>query len=80
MSKKINISVPPKHGQIDAAQDIVSIHAENGHPGKLDAAGRTLTKKAEHLERAGHHHDASRVAEVASLAIASAQDIRDFRA
>ena len=79
MSNKIKISIPPKHGEIDEAQAIVSIHAENGHHGKLDAAGTVLTRKAEHLERKGHHHDASKVADLASLAIDAAQDLRDSK-
>jgi hypothetical protein len=79
MSNKIKISIPPKQGEIDAAQDTLSLHAENGHAGKLDAAESVLRKKAEQLERVGHHHDASKVAALASLAMGAAQDVRDSR-
>jgi hypothetical protein len=79
MSNKIKISIPPKHGEIDAAQAIVSLHAENGHAGKLDGAETVLRSKAERLEREGHHHEASKVAALASLAMGAAQDVRDTK-
>lgn len=79
MSNKIKISIPPKHGEIDAAQDLISLHTENGHVGKLDSVGTALTNKSERLERAGHHHDASKVAQLASLALDAAQDVKDAR-
>jgi hypothetical protein len=77
MSNKIKISIPPEHGQIDHAQSVVSLHAENSHAGKLVKASLVLSRKAEHLERSGYPREAASVADVAALAINAAHDIHD---
>jgi hypothetical protein len=76
LNDKIKLSTPPKDHELRSAQDIISIHAETGNVKSLHGIGHNLQSRSERLERKGHHEGASRVADLAALAINSAADIQ----